>query len=124
MNAYQNRTFIIGSNTEFKIKYFQDDKTPRDLSSYTDSYIVFTNLEDETKVKIENVVDTSNLSKGEVLVRISGISYPSDDSKFFANIVNDSYGYGSASHSYALWLKNDVGAECILRGKAMFVKAR
>ena len=125
MNAYQDRTFIIGSNHDMIIKYYDERGRAIDLSRYNFSYISFKNLVNNRTHIIRNIVSFLQASQGVLTIHIDSESFPSPTDRFFETNSNDSYGYGVPYHAYAICLENrDTGIkEVVFRGKATSVKA-
>lgn len=125
MNAYIDRTFIIGSEDTFRLEYWSECDKRRDFSKFKSAKILFTNLINETTHTFENVLaNGTDLTQGIVIVRYLASDFPAVDSKFFETNDVDSYGAGHSYHSYGLWLEVGNEKECILRGKALFVKGK
>lgn len=125
MNAYQDRTFIIGSNHDMVIKYYDEKGKSIDLSKYETSYISFKNLVNNQTHIIRNIASLLQASQGILTIHIDSESFPNPSDKFFETNSNDSYGYGVPYHAFAICLENKSTGikEVVFRGKATFVKA-
>ena len=125
MNAYQDRTFIVGSNHDMIIKYYDEKGKEVDLSKYDSSYISFKNLINDRTFIIRNIVSFMQADKGILTVHIDSESFPNPTDKFFETNSNDSYGFGVPYHAFDIVLENKASAikEVVFRGKATFIKA-
>lgn len=124
MNVYMDRTFIIDSVNEWFSRYYAEGGKFKDFSQYDNAEIAFINLLNNEKHTIRNVLGVkTNKAQGLIHMYFRNTELPREDSEFYKTNTTDSYGRGNAYHSYGLWLTRGNTKECILRGKALFVKA-
>ena len=123
MNAYYEKTFVIGSAFGLDIAYFDRFNKPLVFDpKFRIVDLAFENIKSGAKLELKNI---GMVKQNHVVMFAEASAWDNAQEGFYKNDISDSFGYGGAWHAYAVWLRPPLGndAMCVMRGKAKLVQA-